>query len=194
MTIQETIRGRRSIRKYTTDPVPDEVLSEIMEAGLYAPSAVNYQPWYFVAIRSPNKLEELKHIMQVAADRTRPSLEKRFAAHPEVIRESLQFIAGLGNAPVCVLAFQEKPQDQYVKNQSNIHQSVAAAIQNMLLTAWEKGIGSCWMTAPVNEGLGDEIRNSFAPDKGELVAVFTLGYPAQTPQMPKRKENRFRIE
>ena len=83
--------------------------------------------------------------------------------------------------------------DEYEKTASTITQSVAAAIENMLLSATEKGLGSCWLTAPVEAGAGDQLREAFAPGKGELVALLTLGYPEVIPEMPKRKQGRYVI-
>ena len=74
-----------------------------------------------------------------------------------------------------------------------IMQSVAAAIENLILMAWSKGIGSCWMTAATVCQVDQELHDRFAPDKGPLVAMITLGYPDETPKAPKRKEGRAEI-
>ena len=58
METKDVIFGRRSIRKYTNQPISDEDLQEIIEAGLYAPSNMNYQPWYFLVIKSDEKKKE----------------------------------------------------------------------------------------------------------------------------------------
>ena len=72
-------------------------------------------------------------------------------------------------------------------------QSVSAAIENVLLAAWDKGIGSCWLSAPQRMGFGPAFQARFAPDKGEFVAAITLGYPDQQPKMPPRREGRYTI-
>lgn len=90
---------------------------------------------------------------------------------------------------MCVLAFLLK---DYPDREGTL-QSVAAATENLLLAAWDKGIGSCWMSAPQRMGFGEELRARFAPDKGEFVAAITLGYPDETPQMPPRREGRWAI-
>jgi nitroreductase len=63
----------------------------------------------------------------------------------------------------------------------------------MILTATDKGIGSCWLTAGTESDAGDLIREKFAPDKGELVALVTLGFSAQEPKAPPRKGERYII-
>ena len=53
MDAMQCLLTRRSIRKYKNDPIPEETMREVMEAALYAPSAINLQHWYFVVIQSP---------------------------------------------------------------------------------------------------------------------------------------------
>lgn len=55
----EAIRSRRSVRSYRPDPVPDEVLSRLLEAARLAPSAMNYQPWRFIVVRSQEKRDRI---------------------------------------------------------------------------------------------------------------------------------------
>ena len=69
----------------------------------------------------------------------------------------------------------------------------ATAIENVLLAAWAKGIGSCWLSAPQRMGFGPAFQRRFAPDKGEFVAAVTLGYPDQQPKMPPRRDGRYLI-
>lgn len=191
METREAIFGRRSIRAYVDKPVSDKDLLEILQAGIYAPSAVNYQPWYFVAVRNQESMKKLTEIMGRVSQQIEPSLHDRFPKHPEVVAETTGFIRRLGNAPVCILAFALKP--DYPKTSETITQSVAAAIENMLLMATDKGLGSCWLTAPVEAGMAAELRDTFAPGKGSLLAVITLGYAAHTPHAPARKDGRYTI-
>ena len=85
MNTMDAILARRSVRSYTSEPIPDEVLSEILEAGLYAPSAVDLQPWYFVAVKSEDAMRRLLQIMADVSEKMRPVLEARFANNPEVV-------------------------------------------------------------------------------------------------------------
>ena len=59
MDYKDVLFGRRSVRKYTSEPVSDEDLQYIIDAGLYGPSAVDLQPWYFVVIKSKEAMEKL---------------------------------------------------------------------------------------------------------------------------------------
>ncbi|MBQ8053410.1 MAG: nitroreductase family protein [Lachnospiraceae bacterium] len=192
MNTIDTIKARRSVRKYKTDPVPEELLKDLLEAAAWAPSAVNRQPWYFVAISKPEQLHLLGQIMEEVSLKVEPNLQKTFQNHPEVVSETTAFIRRLGGAPACVLAFMQH--DNYAPEVADaMTLSVGAAIENMLLRATELGLGSCWMTAPVEVSCGDRIRDLFAPEKGRLVSMIVLGYPAQEPQAPRRKEERYVI-
>jgi len=188
----EAIINRRSIRKYKPDKIEETKLHKILEAGLHAPSGVNLQPWYFVAITSDEEIKSFKeNISEEVADKITPEIESRFEKHPEIAKETISFIRGLGDAPLIVLVFKYK--DDYNKSESTIIQSVAASIENMLIQASAMGIGSCWMTAALETGLSEKIREMYARDRGDLVAVVTFGYPELIPNEIKRKEGRFVI-
>ena len=188
METRDCLLTRRSIRKYKNTPISDDVLREIIECGLAAPSAINLQHWHFVVVRSPEKLRELTEVMGCVFGKFRPVLEERFAKHPEAVEETKDFLNSLGGAPVCVLAYFLK--DDY-PDRDGAMQSVSAAIENILLAAWDKGIGSCWLSAAQRMGFGPELEARFAPGKGEFVAAITLGYPAQEPKMPPRRDGRY---
>lgn len=191
MEFDQVILRRRSIRSYESRPVSDALLEDIIRAGLHAPSGDNLQPWYFVAVRSPAQMARLTEIMGRVAQAIEPTLYERFERHPQIARETTRFIRQMGGAPVCVLAFQLRENDG--KTASAMLQGVAAAIENILLSAVDKGLGGCWLTAPLETGADAELRAAFAPGKGPLVALFTLGYPKGEPKALPRKEGRYVI-
>ena len=193
MNVKEAIMGSRSVRKYKKTPIREEDIREILEAGIMAPSASNLQPWYFVAVSRRDKLDQIIETMQKVSEAVMPSLEDRFKKYPQVVAETRHFIGMLGDAPLCVLVFLYKDDEVYTRKEKELMQSTAAAIENMLLTAYDKGIGSCWMTSPLEAGLDEALREQFAPDKGKMMALLTFGYPDQEPRMPKRREGRYEI-
>jgi nitroreductase len=190
METREAIFGRRSIRKYLDKPIEPEVLQDILAGAMMAPSAVNNQPWYFLAVQSDEQMKKLRGIFKEVSEKTKVLLEKRFPNNPEVISETLGFLTGLGDAQVCVLVFLLKPSEDY---ETIAVQSTSAAIENLCLMAYDKGIGTCWMTAPLTTGFGDILGREFAPGAGKFMAAVTLGYPAVAPQAPRRKSGRFDI-
>jgi nitroreductase len=187
---KDAIFGRRSVRKYTDQPVSDEDLMDIINAGLAAPSGINLQPWYFVVVKSEEKLRELAQITGQVFGKFKPVLDKRFERNPEAIDETEEFLNTMGGAKICILVFLLK--DDY-EDYTTVVEGTSAAIQNMCLMAYDKGLATCWLTAALRVGLGEEIRKKFAPDKGPYLAMLTLGYPAVSPKMPPRREGRYVI-
>lgn len=191
METREALAGRRSVRLYRKDlPVSQEDLTAILDSACMAPSAINLQHWYFVVLRSAEAMSDFKAIMRRVSDKFHPILKDRFAKNPETIRDTETFLSSLGGAPVCILAF-------FLKNdypdRDGAMQSVSAALENLMLAAWDRGLGTCWMSAPQRMGFGPEIQERFAPDKGEFVAAVTLGYPEKVGPMPRRREGRYTI-
>ena len=62
MEVFECIRRRRTIREYKKDPIPEDVLEKILQAGRWSPSSSNSQPWHFIVVKDPNILSELGRI------------------------------------------------------------------------------------------------------------------------------------
>ena len=189
MELGEAIRQRRSVRRYTAEPVAREQLERILEDACWAPSAENYQPWHLVALTKVEDMERLRAILAGTAENMTPVLEERFPRHPAVVGETTRFIRTLGGAPVCVLVFLRKSYPY----REPVLVSAAAAVENLLLSAWEQGLGSCWIGAPVSCGYGPAVTELFGPSEGELVAMVALGHPEQLPNPPKRKPKRWEI-
>ncbi len=190
MEVKEAIYGRRSIRKYTDRDISYEDLVDILEAGIMAPSAMNLQQWHFVMVRDKALIEESREIMSKVFDTFKPVLTDRFSKHPHIVHETGDFMKTLGGAPAILLAFVSR--EDY-NNSLPALSGVCAAIENMLLAAYEKGIGSCWLTAPITARMEDEFERRFAPGKGRFVAFITLGYPDETPPIPPRRSGKYEI-
>ena len=117
MTVQEAIRGRRSVRKYKSDPVPAEHLHQMLEAAMLAPSAMNRRPWQFAVIRDRGLREQIAQVSPYA---------KPILAAPMAV-----LVSGLPDPT-------RPPEMQFWQ------QDCGAAIQNLLLEAWGLGYGTCW--------------------------------------------------
>ncbi|MDD4767934.1 MAG: nitroreductase family protein [Desulfotomaculaceae bacterium] len=194
MNLSELIRGRRSIRKYLDKDIPREVLDEILQDALWAPSGTNRQNWDVYVVEGKKKDKLLESII-VASDIVKPKLEKMF---PEkIVNITMTFLRTLGGAPALLLVYMprstfeirldmsslEKYQTEYDRYNNSL--SAAALIQNILLLAQEKGLGACWLTAPKNAE--DRINEEMGLTDKELVSVITIGYPDQNPPVPPRK-------
>lgn len=186
MDLEQTIRERRSIRKFRTDPVPKRVIEEILDLAMWAPSGMNQQNWYFIVVRG-DKLKKLLDISRRAFDQhTESDLSKVFSNKPQVIQVTKKFFYTFGNAPVVLLAYRTSTMEGELTD----IQSVAAAIQNLLLAAHSKEIGGCWMTGPTY--LEREINELVGVENMKLQAVIPIGYPDIHPPIPKRKPGKVR--
>ena len=190
MELTYAIRKRRSVRRYREEPVPEEVLRELLELACWAPSAENEQPWYFVALTRPEEHEKLRQTMEQVAEEMKFHLEELLPKHPRIVGETTNFLRRLGGAPVCILVFLQK---DYGKARDSMLESTAAAIQTLLLAARERELGTCWINAATHFEYGPALREQYAPDKGELVSIVTLGYPERTPIAAGRKPDRWVI-
>jgi len=190
MQVREAIFERRSIRKYKPEEISHEDLLDILESGVMAPSAMNLQQWHFVMIRDKARIEECCEIMSKVFDTFKPVLKERFVKHPYIVHETGQFMKTLGGAPAILLAFLSRPD---YNNSIPALSGVCAAVENMLLAAHGKGIGSCWLTAPITAGMEHEFENRFATGKGAFVGFVTFGYPDEKPDVPPRRDGKYEI-
>ena len=179
--LYKAIEERRTVRKFKSDPVPRELIEKILKAGMWAPSAMNTQPWEFYVFTG-NARDQIVSILGKSIEGLTPRLR-------ELFKENMQkfihgFFKDMGGAPVIVLVLTHRlPVIQY---QEGAYQSCAAAIQNLLLAAHAEGLGACWMTGPL--WVEDEVLTYLGrQENARLVAAIPMGYSDQTPPVPARK-------
>ena len=189
METRDAIMARRSIRNFTDEQVLREDVEKVIEAGLLAPSAMNLQPWYFLALTDIDDVNWLLAGLRKYRETQRARLSGRFPNHPDTVEETLGFLSDLGGARTLILAFLLK-QDYGTSHQACL-QSVGAAMENMALAATDLGIATCWVEEVMR--LDAEIHERFGLDVGPLLGCLVLGYAAQDPHPVKRKPGRFDI-
>ena len=195
MDLDRIIKERRSIRKYQLKEIPQELLEEVLETALWAPSGTNKQDWELVVVRGKER-DRLLEIVSKSQEYILPYLKKLF---PEkIIKISLQVFKNLGGAPVVILIYIPKDGTGYERDSGDqgryhleFHRynwllSAAALTQNLLLAAYSKGLGTCWMTGP--KYVEKEINELLNITDKELVSIVPIGYPDQSPPAPPRKE------
>lgn len=183
MELYEAIKGRRSVRKFKTTPVPRDLIEKIFEVALWAPSGMNRQNWKFFVLAGERK-EELVSISSTSFQYLEPQLQQLYAEKPNIIESTRRFFKRLGEAPIVVCAYFEPANREDVTS----FQNVAAAIQNLLLVAHAEGLGTCWMTGPVT--VANEISRFLGVKDMTLVAITPMGYPDETPKVPPRRPDR----
>ena len=150
MDAMEAILTRRSIRKYTTQPVSDEVVKELLEAAMYAPSASNQQPWFFIVINDRKVLDEIP----------------KYHAYSQMLKE----------APLAVLVCCDR---SLQKGEFGVQDCVAAT-ENLLLAAHAKGLGAVWLGVHTVENIMTGTRKLLKlPDNIMPITLISIGYPAE---------------
>ncbi|MEM2273432.1 MAG: nitroreductase family protein [Candidatus Bathyarchaeia archaeon] len=188
--IENIIKGRRSIRSFSSKSAPQDLILKLIDAARWAPSAHNAQPWRFIIIADPEVKRRLAEAM--ASDWLR-DLEKNHVP-PEDSRKLVEgSIKRFSEAPVLIVAaitMREMHKYPDRRRQRFEHlmatQSLAAAIQNILLAAHAEGLGACWFCAPLF--CQETVRKILKmPRDIEPQALITVGYPAESPEPPPRK-------
>ena len=164
----EAIFTRRSIRNFTSEPVDDEQITQLLKAAMTAPSAGNEQPWEFIVVRERATLEEIT----------------QFHQYSQMLKE----------APVAIVVCADPGRSKYPYEYWI--QDCAAATQNILLAAVTAGLGTCWLGIYPQPERVEAIRQIFGvPDPIVPFAVVAVGYAAKPSRIADRfDENRLHIE
>ena len=180
--ILSVIRERQSVREYADRDLPDEIIKDIIAAGIQAPSALGLQPWQFVVVRD-------RSLMRQVSDYCKPILAEKIEGEPRNPGIDT-FLAALRdpeysifyNAPVLVLVLGAREVVSSVID-------CALCAENMLLAAWALGLGSCWVgSAALIEQNPDLLAALKVPDDHQIVAPLIFGYPAPlTPKLERRE-------
>lgn len=193
MDVAEAIQKRRSIRRFKPDPVPDDLIQQLLESARLAPSGSNTQPWRFIVIKNAETRQKLqaasynqRHVGQAPLIIACCADIKAFGEFPERIEELIT--AG---------ALPEKTREVFVPSlkkggmSADIkwHLQIAAtgntdiAIEHIVLQAVELGLGTCWVRW-FDDNKVKEILE--IPKNIEIIALLPVGYPAEDPlQRPR---------
>lgn len=187
----DAIKTRRSVRVYSPRKIPLSVLQQVLEAASWAPSAHNAQPWRFIVLTGEAEKQALAEAM---ANAWMADLAKQCVS-PQV-RENLckASVERFTRAPMLIIAcVTMEDMDRYVDEPRQrverdlAVQSLGAAVQNLLLAAHACGLGACWYCAPAF--CMETVRKLLMiPEEVEPQALITLGYPAEKPRAPRRKQ------
>ncbi|GAB6060827.1 nitroreductase family protein [Desulfonatronum parangueonense] len=195
MTVTEAIAARRSIRKFTDQPVSEEQMSKLLEAARLAPSSINCQPWRFKVVREREDVQWLSGA---------PTKGQRWLAGAGAVliccadvrrfvedsAANVRFLRDSGMLPPEML----EGLNEYLGRAENAQPEVlrwaaasncAIALTHIMLQAVELGLGTCWI------GMYDEavIKERFQiPDPLPVVAMLAVGHPAEAPDQRPRKE------
>ncbi|MBU0674501.1 MAG: nitroreductase family protein [Proteobacteria bacterium] len=148
----KAIFSRRSIRKYQARPVPEELITDLLQAAMAAPSAVAKDPWHFIVVRSRDTLNAITEILP----------------NGKMLRE----------APVALIVCGDITK-AHLQEVSYMLQDLSAAVENILIAANTLGLGTCWLGVHPREDRQQGIRQLFTlPDHIIPMCGIALGWPA----------------
>ncbi len=193
------IKQRRSIRRYEPDPVPMEDVMRVLEAARWAPSGDNSQPWEFIVIRDPEKLNMVMDILIESAKQCRESCPRFTFIHPERLREATTLILVCAD-PRFKTAYPRSEEGHesagmYEENSGRILiESVTYAITYINLAAVSLRLGTVFWSSPGESNTAERLRDALnIPDTLEPICCLPLGYPSHLRQIgisPKERTPR----
>ena len=134
MDLKEAIYGRRAVREFTTEPVGEEMLRQLIDAAIQAPSAVNQQPWLFTVVRDKALLARISREAKAYMLRTSPAALA--SSHFQSILENPEFDIFYHAPALIVISAAAGPW---------IVEDCALAAENVMLAACAAGLGTCWI-------------------------------------------------
>lgn len=182
--------NRRSIRRYTNKPLKRELVEELLEAAICAPSAHNRQPWRFAVLQS----SQPKHLLARAmgdmlrsdrmSDGDRSEIIERDVSrsYSRITQASSVVVVCLTMSDMDIYPDARRSRSEYIM----AVQGTAMAAQNLLLAAHAHALGSCWMCAPLF--CPDTVRKTLSLPKDWFPhALVTLGYPDEAGKVKDRR-------
>jgi nitroreductase len=159
MELKAAILERRSIRTFLEKPIEKKILKEILNAGIFAPTAGNIQPWAFICVSDPRKVHEI------------------VVVSPGILSKPISII--------CICSDQQRAFQKAGKGGKLLSiMDCAMAAQNIMLRAFDLGIGSCVIRSFNQRAVRELIS---APERLLPELLIILGYPAKKPVAPKRR-------
>lgn len=183
----ETIYTMRALRRFKPDPIPDEVLFQVLDAAIRAPSGQNAQDWRFIVITDPTVKQKLQDWSLEAYNR----YQARYVERPELLDElprtqrlslkSVRDLAhNLANVPAVIIVTGLKGRH------STPGGSTFPAVQNLMLAARALGLGSSIFNFPLSHV--DELMEMLGiPDNNQVYCLIPIGYPTDKHGPVRRK-------
>ncbi|MGI1805933.1 nitroreductase family protein [Exiguobacterium sp. TDN 0502] len=175
MHAQQVIAKRRSIRSYTDQPVPAELIEELLETAIYAPNHKLREPWRFVLAIEEGQKRYVDALMELLT--ARGQFETKTPEQRQQAEQKLREVP----VYLTVLCATQGTPDQQLEDTL----ATAAMIQNLQLLATERGLGCCWKSG----------KHWFTPEYATLVhateaervlGVIQIGWPAVVPPVKPR--------
>lgn len=201
--LEKLIKGRRSIRRWTSEKVPDELLIKAVELATWAPNGGNFQGWSFKIVRNEAIIIQVADAVQSVADKIASWPEAR--GQQEAFRHYQKNASLFRSAPVCIGVFvnqYQSPMDSVIsaravynseaedilacrRSSPTAVQSASAAVATMLLVFHHMGLGALWLSGPLIAKREIEAILK-KPENSDLVCLVSVGYPDEWPSRERR--------
>ncbi|WP_010233279.1 nitroreductase family protein [Clostridium arbusti] len=173
--VLKTLKNRRSVRSYLSEQIPEEDLQAILEAGIYAPTAHNDQPWHFTVIQSKEKIQYISDKSKELMAKSNTEWIKKMGLNPKI---NLMY-----GAPTLIIVSGRK--DAVAPKVD-----CSAAIENMLIAAESLNIGSVWLgLVTFFFQLEDEVKKLGIPEGYEPYYGVAFGHKTTEKKMIAPKRN-----
>ncbi len=188
MKLQEAINKRHSIREFEKKEIPKSILNRIIKNATKAPSAKNEQPWIFYVVTSKKTMLGVLNILHSYLNENKIEFNN---LKSKIKKAAKSFYLDMGGAQNIIFAYREKKENPPSYQFFNDIASISCAIENLMLSAVEEGLGTCWVgTFKAKETQISKLIN--APKNQELMAAIVLGYPKKGYKPLKRKKKKLK--
>ena len=190
LSVVEAIKQRRSIRGFRSDPIPQGMILEMLEAARLAPSASNRQPWRFAVVTNTEEkkrlrqicldqafIEEAPVVFVVCADFSAYSKEASRRRYQEFIDARVELSGRFADSRFLRSIFDSVPDPGTVAGPATANTYIA--IEHLVLMATALGLGSCWVGAIMDQGAIKALLG--LPENVMVVALVAVGYPKSVP-------------
>ncbi len=198
MEVMEAIRRRKSIRAYKPEPVSRDIMKELLEAAIMAPTGSNSQPWKFYVVSGQRK-KQLEELLLRCLDESRPTTnelqtqrsggdektQQKINSRRTELTRTVMDILTKNDLPIEMFAkgsfeYFRAPVAVFVTMDQSLAENqilgIGAAVENLMLAACDKGLGACWIGMALM--YSKEIKQELGiPDTERIVTSFALGYP-----------------
>ncbi len=180
MELKETIKKRRSIRKFKNTDISKEIIEDLIECARIAPSAKNRQNWKFLIVKENTK-NEIADIMLEKEKKSKVSLERKIYNANSSVKATANIMK---EAPILILVLKQYENNWTIGDSL----SIGGAIEHICLRATDLGLGSLWIRDIVYTQ--KEIAELVGHKDMELISAISIGYPNENPrQRPRKKLN-----
>ena len=178
MDFIELVKKRRSIRKYKSDPVPEEKLNYVLEAARIAPSWSNRQCWKYIVVTD----EALRQKILMRSEAPSVEVGTSFVNFERKQRRPRDWIA---EAPIIIVGCADPTQSGNKEEKPYYLLDMGISMEHLILAAAEQGLGTCWIGLLFNESIVKEALG--IPEDIHVVALTPLGYPDEMTELKSRK-------